>query len=65
MQISPLESPLISLSLRRAACALQQKNKFFSFFDYPVPVVITTQKTIGAYAESISIGPELMQKPNG
>jgi len=24
---------------------------------------ITAEKTIGAYAESISIGPELMQKP--
>ena len=57
----PVENPLISLSLRSSACALCQKDKFFSFFEYPVAVVITAEKTIGAYAESISIGPELMQ----
>jgi len=35
---------------------------FFSYFsDFPVLAVISAQKTIGAYTESISTGPELMQ----
>ena len=34
---------------------------FSHFSDFPVPAFITTQKATGAYTESISIGPELMQ----
>jgi len=41
---------------------IRRKIGIFSHFsDSPVPAVITAQKTIGAYTESISIGPELMQ----
>ncbi len=44
-----------------STCALRREIKFLCYFpDFPVPAVINAQKTIGAYTESISIGPELM-----
>jgi hypothetical protein len=62
-RILPAENPFTSLSVRKSIRALRQKiNFFFSHFsDFPVLANLTAQKTIGAYTESISTGPELMQ----
>jgi hypothetical protein len=42
---------------------LRGKSSFYAMFRMSpgAPAVINAQKTIGAYTESISIGPELIQ----
>jgi len=42
-------------------CSSSENQVFQPFFEFPAPRGYYYQKTIGAYTESISVGPELMQ----